>query len=465
MNFNHCFSYLASGMPENIERLRYNGNFDEAVLQIDRMLSQNPDFSMKNSLIAHREMLLRLPAQYPFSYCEAMRIIREHIPDFTDDEFALYESDRKIGWIFINGEKRYFSRFFNTLCKTDPSFAARAGVTLPGVESATPESQANSVLNESMHLMKKNGQVSHRITVHAELVPQESLFDGRMHKVKAYLPVPALCEGQSDIKILSLFPKSGVISSETGPQRTICWEETVDNCHDYSVEYSYVSTSVYRDVESFNCPSTEQPGFDTEEIYPHVVFTPYIRALAAALTEDCHGPLEKARAFYDFITLNMSYTFMPDYFVLENIAENGARNRVGDCGVFALLFLTLCRASGIPAQWESGLAAEPDFVGGHDWIRFYVAPYGWLYADPSYGIAAKRVNNEERRRFYFGNRDAFRLVANTAFQADFENPMDGFRIDPYDNQLGELEFDGRGLQGFELTRRKAIIGFEKYIEL
>ena len=55
----------------------------------------------------------------------------------------------------------------------------------------------------------------------------------------------------------------------------------------------------------------------------------------------------------------MRYTFMPSYFVLENIAENCARSFTGDCGVFALLFVTLCRCAGIPAQWQSGLAAEP----------------------------------------------------------------------------------------------------------
>ena len=96
----------------------------------------------------------------------------------------------------------------------------------------------------------------------------------------------------------------------------------------------------------------------------------------------------------------MKYTFMPAYFILENIAEAAARSYTGDCGVFALLFVTLCRCAGIPAQWQSGLTAEPDFCGGHDWARFYIAPYGWLYADPSYGIAAVRARNETRRRFF-----------------------------------------------------------------
>ena len=133
----------------------------------------------------------------------------------------------------------------------------------------------------------------------------------------------------------------------------------------------------------------------------------------------------------------------------------------GDCGVFALLFLTMCRCAGIPAQWQSGLAAEPDFIGGHDWVRFYAAPFGWLYADISYGIGAVRAENEERRRFYFGNLDPYRMVANNAFQAPFTIDKNYWRTDPYDNQLGEIETSERGLRYEEYVRTKEILMCEE----
>lgn len=148
---------------------------------------------------------------------------------------------------------------------------------------------------------------------------------------------------------------------------------------------------------------------------------------------------------------------MPAYFGLENIAENCARNFTGDCGVFALLFLTMCRCAGIPARWQSGLTAEPDFCGGHDWTIFFVHPYGWLHADPSYGIAAVRAGNEERRKFYFGNIDAYRMVANDTFQASFFIDKDHWRADPYDNQVGEMETADRGLRYHEYERSKEVL--------
>ena len=153
----------------------------------------------------------------------------------------------------------------------------------------------------------------------------------------------------------------------------------------------------------------------------------------------------------------MRYTFMPSYVVLENMVEECARNYTGDCGIFALLFLTLCRCAGIPAQWQSGLTAEPDFIGGHDWVRFYVEPYGWIFADPSYGTGAVRAGKEARRRFYFGNLDAYRMVANSAFQTNFTVAKEQWRADPYDNQLGEIESDTRGFDFDDYLRTKEIL--------
>ena len=112
---------------------------------------------------------------------------------------------------------------------------------------------------------------------------------------------------------------------------------------------------------------------------------------------------------------------------------------------------------GIPARWQSGLAAEPDFCGAHDWVQFYIAPYGWLYADPSYGLAAARAGKEERRQFYFGNLDPYRMAANLAFQAPFTVPKRYWRADPYDNQVGELETALAGLRYEEYVRDKQVL--------
>ena len=52
------------------------------------------------------------------------------------------------------------------------------------------------------------------------------------------------------------------------------------------------------------------------------------------------------------------------------------------------------------------------------------------------------------------------MAANTEFQADFAVPKDHWRVDPYDNQLGEIEFAERGLRGEEFECKKEILSLE-----
>ncbi len=463
MNINETFRYLNIGLPEDILRKKLCGDMEGAIRLIDQRITQKniPD-ELRWCLTAEREMILRMPEDYPFSREEALAVIRRHIPEYTETEFDKNVDSGKIGWIYLNGEMRFFDRFFDSMCKTDPEFARRSGASGHGVESAKKGSPEDLRLNRVMQIMKENGHMSNRIRIRASVRVKDTEFTPGMF-VRVHLPIPAACEQQSEITIEAMYPEHGTVAPEDSPQRTVCWEETMEENHDFWVEYSYLHTAIYHDVAAM-IPDAVQPSFCTEEEAPHIVFTPYLRALVTRLSEGCENPLEKARRFYDFITLNCKYTFMPAYFSLENIAENCARNFTGDCGVFALLFLTMCRCAGIPAQWQSGLTAEPDFIGGHDWVRFYIAPYGWLYADTSYGTGAVRADNEERRSFYFGNLDPYRMVANNAFQRPFTIQKAHWRADPYDNQLGEIETADRGLKFQEYDRSKEILLHEEINE-
>ncbi len=104
----------------------------------------------------------------------------------------------------------------------------------------------------------------------------------------------------------------------------------------------------------------------------------------------------------------------------------------------ALLFITLCRISGVPARWQSGWFLNPIRPSPHDWTQFYIEPYGWLHADPSFGGHMKSV--EKYHKFYFGNMDHFRLIANTEISSEFTPPKKHYRSDNVDNQRGEVEW-------------------------
>ena len=456
MNINDTLQYMRFPIPEDILRRKMHGDYEGAIRLIDRRLEEAdlPE-ELRCSLLIQRKICSELPGEFPYSRAEALDIIRRDIPDFTDSEFEDLVDQRKIRWIYRNGEERYFHLFYDSLCKAVPEFGSRVQQRVGGMESVSASGATANRRDVTIRKMKEKGSLTTRIRVRASVKLKEEFFTPGMF-LRVHLPVAAACDQQSDIRIEKILPEGGVAAPETAGQRAVCWEGTYRENPEFTVEYSYLHTARYKDAYH-GTGSGGREDFDVQEQAPHIVFTPYIRSLCSRLTEGLTDPLAKARAFYDFITKNMYYTFMPHYILQESFPENCALSGTGDCGIFALTFITLCRCAGIPAQWQSGLAVEPDFLGCHDWARFYAEPYGWIFADASYGVSATRAENEERRQFYFGNLDPYRMVANRAFQENFTIPKEQWRADPYDNQSGEMETQDRGFRYGEFEETKTVL--------
>ena len=155
MNENDLLSYLNIGLPEDVLRMKLHGDFDGAVRLIDRKLSGPalPD-PLRYCLMAEREMILRMPSDYPFTREDALKKIRSRIPEFTEKEFDHCLSIGQIRWIYVNGEMRIFDRFFESMCKSMPDFRKRTAVTLDGSESAGKGSSGDLRLNRAMEIMK-----------------------------------------------------------------------------------------------------------------------------------------------------------------------------------------------------------------------------------------------------------------------------------------------------------------------
>ncbi len=479
---NQLFRSLNTGLPDDIARLKAAGYFREAAARIDACLAEdwtaaqngpnaaaNPApqgvDAQRAALLAQREILRRLPAEYPYTEAEAVEKMQGRVKGFTLEELRALEAAGRVDWRFVEGEKHYLDRFDETLLDTDPTYAARR---LDGAPDGRAEALAR---RRAVHeKMARTGAAAARITVEAGVGMSDAAFAAALARaraagremvhLRAWLPIPAACGAQSGICLEDFSEPPAHIAAGDAPQRTIYWEADLAENRRFTVRYSYTSTARYAGPLAFT-PDPVQPAFDTGEEAPHIVFTPFLRALAAQLTAGVDSPVEKACRFYDYVTLNVRYHYQPAYFVLEDIPTRCAADRRGDCGVMALTFITLCRIAGIPARWQSGLAVGPGKCGCHDWAMFYIAPKGWMYADCSYGASMARAGEEELRRHYFGSIDPGRMVANRAFQAPFDPPMYGFRADPYDNQTGEVEADGVGLYGADVVSTKETLLYEE----
>ena len=146
---------------------------------------------------------------------------------------------------------------------------------------------------------------------------------------------------------------------------------------------------------------------------------------------------------------------MRPYSTYERIPDYVIANQRGDCGMQVLLFITLCRYNTIPAKWQSGLYLTEKTGLSHDWAQFYIEPYGWLFADLSFG--GGRKTDKKLHDFYFGNIDPLRMSANNRFQYKLYPEKKFLRNDPYDNQIGEIETDKEGIFSEDFTTKHDVV--------
>ena len=439
---NEAFVHLTDALPPDIARRKAMGDLEGAKRLIDLRLSAAGQPELAERLMVERLRLERLPRDYPYDRAQALTMIRAEWPGCSEEQFDGLVDAGRIDWRMIGSVPHYHERFLESL----RLYPAQA----PGLHQEHTDQTEREL---TLERLRDAGALTARITLRAGI---RARTDPAGREVQAWLPIPAACPQQSEIQILDATP-GGVCAPEDAPQRTIWWKSRGRDA--FTVTYRYLHRAVYIDPLTIR-PSRVQPSFDLEEQWPHVVFTPYLRALAERLTDGRSSPVEKARSLYDYVTGYVDYRYQPAYLQLDDIADTCARELRGDCGVFALLFITLCRIAGIPARWQSGLAVRPDSVGPHDWAMFFIAPHGWLWADCSYGSSARRQGQVQRRRHYFGNLDPWRMVANSEFYAPLTPPMPGWRQDPYDNQRGELMVDGRGLDDPERECTQELLSFE-----
>lgn len=442
MSKNLDFLSLWEPLPGDIARRKEAGDLEGAIRLIDRRLAAGIQPELAPRLRMERRRLELLGDDYTLTREEAIALMQEEWPEFTGEQFDTLVDDGWVDWRYIKGEERFHGRFKESL-RLYPKLA-------PGLRrEAEDTTQRDAVLAR----MRAEGELTAQITIRASIQPTGDV-EGKRYE--AWLPIPAACPQQSEIEILEATP-GGVCAPENAPQRTIWWAES--GTREYFVTYRYLFRAVYTDPLTI-LPDAVQPRFDTGEEAPHLIFTPYLRELTARVTGGCHGPVEKAKAIYDYVTGYVDYRFQPGYLQLGSIADLCARELRGDCGVMAMLFIAMCRIAGIPARWQSGLAARPGSTGIHDWAMFYIAPHGWLWADCSFGSAARRNGEEERRRHYFGNLDPWRMVANSAYFVPLAPEDPQWRADPFDNQRGEMVVDGRGLAVDQLAAKQELVAFE-----
>jgi transglutaminase-like putative cysteine protease len=227
-------------------------------------------------------------------------------------------------------------------------------------------------------------------------------------------------------------------------QRTV-YLETTASAHQptvFSVTYEVTLYAQYHAID----PSKVVPAKITSELAPyvaerapHIVFTEPLRVFSRQVVGDATNPYRIAQKIFAAVD-EIPWAGAREYSTIPDLSAYTLAAGHGDCGEQTMLLITLLRMNGIPARWQSGWTFSH---GGdndiHDWAQVYLAPYGWVPADVTYGRLES--GDPSLKGFYLGGLDNYRVAFNDDFSRAFAPSKSFFRSDTVDSQRGEVESD------------------------
>lgn len=408
------------------------------------------------SMDRETEIKRRIRIDYSLTEEELFQKLNNSLDELTRDEFNSWLREGRFDSQTFDGVRRFVGTSVSNLFWRHPELEARRRVPLErpaylvSLLGDARKVKAVAAEQKRSHVLPQLYDVSMTVTVDASVVPAGEI-------IRAWLPVPLRTPFQEGLKILESSSPVKVTADESSPIRSVYFEQPArgDTQTELKIRYQFMTHAVHFDldpakVRPINADDPALKPFLVEA--PHVVFTDKIKALARQIVGKETNPLRQARAFYDWISTNVLYSFAREYSTLGNISDYCVTNRYGDCGQQGMLFITLCRLQGIPARWESGWYLFPGHKNIHDWTEIFIAPYGWVPVDPNFGGFAMRygtslspAGREELRDFYFGGLDHYRLIANSDHAQTLSPPKKFWRSDDVDFQRGEVEWSGGNL--------------------
>lgn len=440
-------SSLICPLPLDIASAKMGGDYDLALRLIARVCADpNSSALMKERLELEAHILSRMRIEAPFTFAEAEAGLRAKYPQLYQEGMLMrFIEEGRFGWEYIDREIHLERAFFDNVAKVCPE-----------LEKAKENDPEMNFRDQNVRYMKEHGSRKAHIEAKVDIKVTNPSFYGK--KAWVNLPFIAPAQGVSNIQLLDRSDNYLGVDGEGEAMRSAQASAVLSEREHFFIRFSYDIEAVYHDFSAREASLSHSDVGYLDEKLPHIMFHPYLRKLAKDIVGEETDPLTVAHLIYNWITTHIAYSFMREYVTYENIPLYAATNGKGDCGVQAMLFITLCRISGVPSRWQSGWYVTPEGVFRHDWAQFYASPYGWLYADCSFGGGAYRQGAKERWQYYFGNLDVYRMPANHDLCCTLTGKK-AFAADPTDNQSGEVEVEGVGLMKEDVQTTLSLISF------
>ncbi len=408
------------------------------------------DGAIPGGIAFQRERMRRILLDFSLDEAALRSAVQRQIPDLRESEFQHWRRAGLFESMEIDGQVRYFARAPHNLFRLSEQARERRAEPRPFNDSPLEavqhphhaEVRAGALASGSRAATPRRVRITQSLTVEPDAVPAGET-------IRAWIPYPRDIPGQQeDIRLLGGDPADPRLAPESAAQRTAYFERTARAGEParFSVSYELTIFGQHVPVD----PDRVVPVVPTQDLAPylserapHVLFTDALRLFSAQVVGDETNPYRIARRLFDAVD-RIPWAGAREYSTISNLGEYALRAGHADCGQQTLLLIALLRLNGIPARWQSGwIFSDGSYNNMHDWGWLYLAPYGWMPMDVTFGRL--RGADPALEHFYLGGMDAYRVAFNDDYGREFVPAKTHFRSETVDLQRGEAEWDGGNL--------------------
>ena len=427
-----------------------SGDFKAARATIDKALAGGGlTADQRSALEFEAERMHRIELDFSLTEQQARDRVRSQIPDLRPEEFASWDAAGLLEHRVIDGSTRYFNRAPSNLFRLSEQARAGRAKQTPfndgPLEKAHPHHREirDAVLaSHKTSVAPRRVRITQSLTVEADAVPAGET-------VRAWVPYPRALPGQQEnIRYVASEPAQHTLAPESALQRTIYFERAAHAGQPttFSVTYELTIFGQYHPIDPDKvtpaAPSSELAPYMGERP-PHIVFTDDLRKFSREVVGTERNPYRIAQKLFLAVD-RIPWAGALEYSTIRNISDYALHAGHADCGQQTLLLMSLLRLNGIPARWQSGMVfSDGDYDNLHDWGWLYLAPYGWVPMDVTFGKLA--AGDPQLDLFYLGGLDAYRIAFNDDYSQPFTPAKQHFRSETVDLQRGEVEWRGGNL--------------------
>lgn len=375
---------------------------------------------------------------------KGVALIREKMPEATDEQINNWKATRKLEVMNIDGQEWWFRKSVRNLWLLGEEFAQ----TNEQDRQQTFQTRQR-YFREAMRTPAdrfgvrdwRRANITFKLDVKADAVPAGETL-------RVWMPFPYENLRQRNINYVE--GNHPVTMSTGSKHHTVYMEAKAEAGKPTHFEYTFTYEVGERHIAQQDLLALVEPYRTDSELYqrytaseaPHIIITDDMRALAKQIVGDEENPVMQAYKVYQWISRTLPWAGAREYSTLDNIPQYVLDNGHGDCGQVTLLYITLVRSLGIPARWESGWMLHPDEVNWHDWGETFFQGVGWVPTDQSFGRSAIDTPMDA---YYATGIDVYRMASNEGVGDVLSPPKTFIRSETVDFQPGEVEWRGGNL--------------------